>query len=331
MMNHFFALLILLGMIFGVYKATSSAATLSERQVRLERWEEARDEAMQKRQELLESQGDLVSLEALPRVDTREKVIVMPDGQRITPESFEITAGQMLKARWNEVKKIGKGLTLTAVDAPALAVSLVIEYIGLMALWLGVMRVAEKAGLVQVLARGLSPIMRRLFPDVPRDHPAMSGMLMNIAANMLGLDNAATPLGLAAMKDLQKLNPRKDTATNAMVMFLAINTSSVVILPFAVLGFRAAAGSENPQAFLAPMLLATTCSTLAAVLVTPLFARFYPRSDEPEAGNGSNGDPDPSADTSGQGHTETESMEPTRPGSSPTGPLRSGAITLTPQ
>lgn len=290
MMNHFFALLIILGLIFGIYKATAGAANLTERDVRLARWEQARDDALAARKEALANQGDLRSLDALPRVDEAAKVITLPDGSTLTPDSYTVTSGEMLRARWELLKKTGNDLTLSAVNAPQLAVTLCIEYIGLMALWLGIMRVADKAGLVRILARALSPILRRLFPDVPRDHPAMTGMIMNIAANMLGLDNAATPLGLAAMKDLQKLNPRKDTATNAMVMFLAINTSSVVVLPFAILGFRAASGSQNPQGFLMPMLLATTCSTAAAILLTPLFARFSPAPTGPA--NGEN-PPDP--------------------------------------
>jgi len=290
MMNHFFALLIILGLIFGVYKATSGVANFTERDLRIERWEAARQKAMDERENALADQPQLQSLDQLPRVDDKNRIIHMPDGTQVTPDSFTVTAGEMRQARWERLKKVGNSLTLSAVNAPQLAVTLCIEYIGLMALWLGVMRVADKAGLVRILARGLSPILRRLFPDVPRDHPAMSGMIMNIAANMLGLDNAATPLGLAAMKELQKLNPRKDTATNAMVMFIAINTSSVVILPFSILGFRAAAGSTNPQGFLVPMLLATMCSTTAAILLTPLLARFYPTGGA--AADGDNGPPD---------------------------------------
>ncbi len=282
-MNHFFALLVILGLIFGAYKATSGAANLTEGDMRLERWEADRKLALDRRKDALAAHPDLRSLDELPRVDDQLKIIYQPDGSQVTPDSYLITAADMRRARWERLKSVGNALTLSAVNAPQLAVTLCIEYIGLMAVWLGIMRVAEKAGLVQLLARALSPIMRRLFPDVPRDHPAMSGMILNIAANMLGLDNAATPLGLAAMKDLQKLNPRKDTTTNAMVMFLAINTSSVMILPFSILGFRAAAGSANPQGFLVPALLATTCSTLAAILLTPLFARFSPIRNEPDS------------------------------------------------
>ena len=128
-----------------------------------------------------------------------------------------------------------------AVKGAETAVTLALGLIGVMAVWLGVMRLAEKAGLVQVLARLLRPVMRRLFPDVPAEHPAMGSMLMNIAANMLGLANAATPLGLRAMKDLESLNEIPGTATNAMCTFLAINTSSVQIIPITAVAILAAA------------------------------------------------------------------------------------------
>ena len=126
--------------------------------------------------------------------------------------------------RWKEV-------TDGAFDGAETAVTIALGLIGVMALWLGVMRLAERAGLVQKLARALRPIMRRLFPDVPAEHPAMGAMLMNMAANMLGLGNAATPLGLRAMRDLESLNPHPGTATNSMCTFLAINTASVQLIP----------------------------------------------------------------------------------------------------
>lgn len=150
---------------------------------------------------------------------------------------------------------------------------LALPLIGLMALWLGVMRLAEKAGLVEILARALRPVMRRLFPDVPADHPAMGSMLMNMAANMLGLANAATPLGLRAMQDLEKLNPRPGTATNAMCTFLAINTSSIQIIPATTVAYLAAAGATNPTAIIGPAFLATLCSTIAGVTAVKLLER----------------------------------------------------------
>lgn len=163
-----------------------------------------------------------------------------------------------------------EGVTNGALEASKTAVTLAIGLIGMMALWLGMMRLAEKAGLVTKLARLVRPIMTRLFPDVPPEHPAMGSMLMNIAANMLGLANSATPLGLRAMKDLEKLNPHPGTATNAMCTFLAINTSSVQLLPATVIAILVSAGSQNPTAIVSTALMATICSTLAAIVAIKL-------------------------------------------------------------
>ena len=133
---------------------------------------------------------------------------------------------------------------------------------GVMALWLGLMKIAEKSGLVNLLARALRPLLRWLFPDVPANHPAMGSMVMNMAANMLGLSNAATPLGLRAMQDLEKLNPRPGTATNAMCTFLAINTSSIQLIPATTVAILAAAGSKNPTVIIGTAFFATCCSTV---------------------------------------------------------------------
>lgn len=140
--------------------------------------------------------------------------------------------------------------------------------------WLGVMRLAEKSGLVLILARAVRPVMRWLFPEVPPDHPAMGSMLLNIAANMLGLSNAATPVGLRAMTHLQKLNPHPGTATNAMCMFLTINTSSVQLIPATAVGILAAAGSANPTVIVGTAFLATICSTGVGISVAKLFEKF---------------------------------------------------------
>jgi spore maturation protein SpmA len=145
---------------------------------------------------------------------------------------------------------------------------------GIMALWLGMMRLAERAGLVQVLARLLRPVLTRLFPDVPGDHPAMGSMLMNIAANMLGLSNAATPLGLRAMADLETLNARPGTATNAMCTFLAINTSSVQLIPATAIGILAINHSADPSAIIGPAFLATCCATTTAIVTVKLLERL---------------------------------------------------------
>jgi spore maturation protein SpmA len=157
-------------------------------------------------------------------------------------------------------------ITDAAFDAARTAVmTIALPLIGLTALWLGVMRLAERAGMIQALARALRPALRWLFPDVPPQHPAMGSMLMNIAANMIGLTNAATPLGLRAMNDLEKLNRHPGTATNAMCTFLAINTSSVQLLPMTAIGILAAAGSQQPTAIVGTALLATLCSTAAGI------------------------------------------------------------------
>ena len=153
-----------------------------------------------------------------------------------------------------------------AVDGTQSAVTLAIGLIGIMALWLGLMRLAEQAGLVQALARRLRPLLRWLFPDVPEGHPATSSMVMNIAANMLGLTNAATPLGLRAMSDLEALNRIPGTATNAMCTFLAINTSSVQLIPMTAVAILAANGARNPAAIIGTALLATLCSTAAGLV-----------------------------------------------------------------
>lgn len=154
------------------------------------------------------------------------------------------------------------------------AVELSMGLIGMMALWLGLMKIAEEAGLVTLIGKALNPVMKFLFPEVPKDHPAMGSMVMNISANILGLGNAATPLGIKAMKELQELNEEKDTASNAMCMFLAINTSSVTLVASSVIAYRLAAGSNNPAEIIGPTLVATTASTMAAIIAAKLFEKF---------------------------------------------------------
>ncbi|HXG48963.1 MAG TPA: nucleoside recognition domain-containing protein [Methylomirabilota bacterium] len=161
-----------------------------------------------------------------------------------------------------------------AVTGAESAVTLAVGLVGIMALWLGLMRLAEKAGLVQRVAAWLRPVLRRLFPDVPAEHPAMGSMLMNIAANMLGLNNAATPLGLRAMRDLETLNPHPGTATNAMCTFLAINTSSVQLIPMTAVAILAAKGSANPSAIIGTAFLATVCSTAAGIAAVKLLEKL---------------------------------------------------------
>ena len=160
-----------------------------------------------------------------------------------------------------------KEVTTAAFDACKTAVmTIALPLAGVMALWLGIMRLAEKSGLMHALAKLLRPVMTRIFPDVPAEHPAMGSMIMNMAANMLGLANAATPLGLRAMQDLEKLNPRPGTATNAMCTFLALNTSSVQLIPASAVAVLAAAGSVQPTAIIGTALVATICSTVAGLV-----------------------------------------------------------------
>lgn len=154
------------------------------------------------------------------------------------------------------------------------AVELAIGLIGIMALWLGVMKIAEASGLITKIASLLKPITTRLFPDVPAEHPAMGAMIMNISANILGLANAATPLGLKAMEELNKLNRKLGTATDAMCTFLVINTSNVQLIPATVIAIRAAAGSTNPTEIIGPVIVATTVSTIVGVTVVKLLARL---------------------------------------------------------
>jgi spore maturation protein A len=146
-----------------------------------------------------------------------------------------------------------------------------------MTLWLGMMRVAEAAGLVSLVGRALRPVLRWLFPEVPADHPAAGALVLALAANMLGLNNAATPLGIKAMEELQTLNPDKDAASNAMVTLMAITTAGVQLIPASMIGVLAAAGSTAPTAIIAPTLVATFIGTLAAIVSARLLQRFYPR------------------------------------------------------
>ena len=167
-----------------------------------------------------------------------------------------------------------KAVTQAAFDYAATAVNIALGLIGIMAMWLGVMKVAEEAGLIRVLTRLLTPVTKFLFPDVPTQHPAVGAMIMNIAANMLGLSNAATPLGLKAMEELNKLNPRAGTATNAMVTFLAINTGGLILIPATAIAVRAAAGSANPGIIIGTSIVGASCATVAGVAAARLLQRL---------------------------------------------------------
>ena len=145
---------------------------------------------------------------------------------------------------------------------------------GVLTLWLGIMKIGERGGLVNALARLLSPVFVRLFPDIPKGHPVTGSIFMNVAANMLGLDNAATPLGLKAMEQLQELNPKKDTATNPMIMFLVLNTSGLTLIPVSIMVYRAQMGAAQPTDIFIPILLATFFSTLAGIIITSLYQKI---------------------------------------------------------
>jgi spore maturation protein A len=167
-----------------------------------------------------------------------------------------------------------KEVTDAAFQYAGTAVDIALGLIGIMALWLGIMRIAEKAGLIKILARVLRPIMVRLFPGVPPEHPAMGAMILNIAANWLGLSNAATPLGLKAMEELQKLNPHKDTATNDMVVFLGLNTGSITLIPATIIAVRVQMDSAAPLEIIGTTIFASACATITAVTCAKLFQRL---------------------------------------------------------
>jgi spore maturation protein A len=171
---------------------------------------------------------------------------------------------------------MGKRLNGAVLEASKSAIDICIPLIGIMALWLGLLNVAKDAGLIDVFARLVRPFMRWLFPEVPDGHPAQGAMLMNFSANMLGLDNAATPMGLKAMEELQTLNPVKDTATNSMALFLAINCGSVTLIPFTIIGYRFASGSRDPAGIILGTLIASTASVVVGVTA----ARWLSRSSK---------------------------------------------------
>ena len=167
-----------------------------------------------------------------------------------------------------------KNVTNSALDYAGTAVNIALGLIGIMALWLGIMKIAEEAGLIAIIARVLKPITKRLFPQVPADHPAMGSMIMNISANMLGLGNAATPFGLKAMEELDELNPNKGTATNAMCTFLAINTAGMTLIPATAIAVRAAAGSTQPAIIIGTSLFASFCATVAGLTAAKTLEKF---------------------------------------------------------
>ena len=240
---------------------------------------------------LLIAVGILVGAgKAMHTVSTGTTVEKTVDGRKVTERVEYTTWKQQAKALGDAGNRMTKevfnqvGFTWTdpAGKTKDGAVGIAIGYIGMIALWLGLMKVAEAAGLVAALSRLIAPLFRFIFPTIPKDHPAGGAILMNFSANMLGLDNAATPLGIKAMQELQKLNGRKDTASNAMCMFLAINVSSLTLVPASVIALRAAQGSASPANFMPVMLLATSCGHVAAFVLCKLAERMSP--DTPSAG-----------------------------------------------
>jgi len=159
-------------------------------------------------------------------------------------------------------------------DSSKTAFEISLGLTGVLSLWLGIMKIGEQGGVVNALARLLSPVFTKLFPDIPKGHPATGSIFMNIAANMLGLDNAATPLGLKAMEQLQEINPKKETASNSMIMFLVLNTSGLTLVPVSILVYRAQMGAAQPTDIFVPILLATFFSTLAGIIVTSLYQKI---------------------------------------------------------
>jgi spore maturation protein A len=244
----------------------------------------------------------------VPPADVRVPVSVMtaPDGK----SAMQLTVADGAPPRWKEMARAASGkerlaaelqsirfaedgrsaavrivlepvrfvkmraVTAAALDYAATAVNIALGLIGVMALWLGVMKVAEEAGLLKILTRLLAPVTRRVFPDVPADHPAIGAIIMNTAANMLGLSNAATPMGLKAMEELNKLNPKVGTATNAMVTFLAINTGGLVLIPATAIAVRAAAGSMNPGLIIGTSIVGAGCATVTGVVASRLLQRL---------------------------------------------------------
>src|SRR5690625_1500066 len=169
---------------------------------------------------------------------------------------------------------IFRDIVNSTFDYAKTAAEISLGLIGIMALWLGIMKVGERGGVIRVMARMVGPFFNKLFPEIPRDHPVYGSIMMNYSANMLGLDNAATPLGLKAMKELQELNPSKDTASNAQIMFTVLNTSSLTLIPVSIMAYRSQEGAANPSDVFLPILLATFFSTITALITVSIYQKI---------------------------------------------------------
>jgi spore maturation protein A len=196
---------------------------------------------------------------------------------------FALMAIALIVAAFNGT---AAGVTKGAVDSARTAVEIAFGLVGVMTLWLGIMRVAEKAGLIALLGRMLRPFRRLLFPEIPPEHPAIGAMIMNLAANMLGLSNAATPLGIKAMEELQTLNDEKETASDSMVTFMVLNTAGIQFIPATIIAVLAAAGSKLPTAIIPTTLVATSCGAAAAVISARVLQRFFPYNSASQPADG---------------------------------------------
>ena len=165
-------------------------------------------------------------------------------------------------------------LVNSTFDSSKTAFEISLGMTGILSLWLGLMKIGERSGMINVLSQWLSPVFCRLFPDIPKGHPALGSIFMNMSANMLGLDNAATPMGLKAMKELQELNPHKDTASNPMIMFLVLNTSGLILIPMTIMVYRAQLGASQPTDIFIPTLITTSISTIVGLVAVSISQRI---------------------------------------------------------
>jgi len=184
---------------------------------------------------------------------------------------FFILAAVIIGGMTGKIDAVGQA----AIDYAKIAVEIAISLIGIMALWLGIMKLAEASGLIVLVSKIIKPITKRLFPEVPPEHPAIGSIAMNVSANALGVTNAATPMGIKAMKELQTLNENKTTATNAMCTFLAINTAGVQLVPASIIAVLVAAGAKNPMVIIGPTILATGIALVTAIVVVKLLERRF--------------------------------------------------------
>lgn len=246
MLNHIWAILIIAGILVGMGSAVNKAQTGTT---------------------VTKTVGDITTSEVIPYTSWKQKAsAITAEGNRMAGAMFDMVGFQYRTPEGN----VRDG-----------AVGIAIGYIGLIAFWLGLMKLAEAAGLVAILSRAIAPLFRIIFPSIPKEHPASGAILLNFSANMLGLDNAATPLGIKAMQELQKLNGKKDTASHAMCMFLALNVSSLTLIPASIIALRASQGSSAPAQFWPVMLVATFIGSFTAFILCKIMERLTPDNPPP--------------------------------------------------